>query len=179
MAITWATAASTTGDADTAAANYTIRQIITSGALSNTGKHFVRVSFEASSADVFAITKAYIGLAADSGDAYDFAATPTQLLFSGAATFEIAAGQTKVSDAAGFYSVAGKNIIVSFHIANDAAKDNVRVDSSIAGWSWYSILGDDAATVNTTGYGAENANKAFGVMKVETGSLIGGVMIFD
>ena len=176
---TWTTAASATGDADVdAQSGFTHRVLIASAALSGTGQQYVRVTFEASSAQALTVGNAYIGTAADAGDAYDFAAAPTTLTFSGAAGFAINAGASIVSDKIAYSITAGKNLIVSFYVSGDATHDSLRYDASIANWTDYYKEASDAATVDATGYSTV-ATRAYGVMKVEAGRNSAFVMICD
>ncbi len=167
----WVTSASSGIDANSGLhANRTIRVLINSAGLTNTGMSGVRVSFKASSAEILGIGAAYIGQAADAGDAYDFQAAPVQLLFGGAGSVEIAAGGTVVSDEAVFTIPAGKNIIVSFYVVNNTSKDGVLSKNSVANWmSYYKDATNDASTVNASGY--SSSTYTFAVSLVESSSL--------
>lgn len=171
VSISWVDAAGPlTGNADdNANSGYTHRVLIAAAAISNSGLTYIRVTFESSSVEAWTIDKAYIGQAADAGDAYDFQTTPTQLLFSGSPGFAIALGTQKVSDQTTFTIPAGKNIIVSFHTSGDSSHDSIRRKTSQANWTTYYKSGDDAATINATGYGTI-ATTSEGVMRIEAGS---------
>ena len=168
----WANAATpAVGDADNGGwANHTIRQLVSDSLLSHGGETHVRVTFYASSAEAFSIGKAYIGLAHDAAsDWYDFGETPTQLLFDGgSADFDIAAGESKVSDMLEFSFDDTKDLLISFWVKNNAATDGLRRDTAITSWYYYyKAGGDDAATVNATGY-TEASSSAIGVFKIES-----------
>ena len=170
---TWVNAAGPlTGDADSANwAGFTLRQLIGSAQISNTGMTYCRVTFEASSAQAFTISKAYIREAADAGDAVDFAGTPVQLLFSGSAGFALAAGASVVPDTAVFSIPASKNLVISMYVSGDSSHDDVRRKTTITGWdTYYHSATDDAATVDVTGYVLWNANSAQAVLRVEVAS---------
>lgn len=64
----------------------------------------VRVRFEAGTTEQLTITNAYVEHRAAAGDAYDFAATPVQLLFSGSGSVTIPSGTSQWSDWAAFGS---------------------------------------------------------------------------
>ena len=151
----WVTNTLAALDADTqwGAKPTTIRQVIASAGLSNTGLGKVRVTFRSgASGEGLSISSAYIGQAADSGDAYDFQATPVQLKFSGNNGFDIAVNSTITSDEAVFSIPTGKNIIVSF-VVDDSAADNTRYKTSLSNYQYYlKASADEAATVNTSGY---------------------------
>lgn len=150
---------------------YTHRQIIAAGSLNHTGLLYVRVTFAAAAAQALTIGVAYIGQAADSGDAYDFAATPTELLFSGGHGFAIAAGASIVSDQTTFSIPSGKNLIVSFYVSGDATHDDVRGVAAQSGWTNYWKLANDPATVNTSGYTLNSTKVVAAVSRIETASL--------
>ena len=175
----WATVASAALDTDGATLkDLTIRQRIAAAGLTNADRLSWRVSFTAGSTEGLNISKAYIGQVADAGDAYDFAGTPTQLLFSAAANITVGAGATAVSDAVGFTLGAGKNLLISFYIANDAAHDIGKYKAVQANWQYYFKAGDSAATVDTTGY-TTAGNNALIVSLVEANSSDGsGIPIF-
>ena len=159
-----------TGDANKLAwTGYTGRILVPTADISYLGGSQLRVTWYASSLAGFYISKAYVQHAADSGDAYDFASTPTQILFGGNAYANISAAGNITSDAFPFILIAGKNLIFSFYVeAGKETTDDIRQQSSKTGWMAYSIAGDDAATVNTTGYVTELTNIALGVFKIET-----------
>jgi hypothetical protein len=142
---------------------YTMRQIINSAALSNTGKVQTRITFKASTTSALAISKAFIGMAAAAGDAYDFAATPTQLTFNGLTTASCAAGETIISDWVSFSVEAAKNLIISIY---HSGVSGYKYEATESNWHNYYKNGDDAATVNAVGY-ADGGASAFGVSLVE------------
>jgi hypothetical protein len=163
----WLTVASASLDSDGAGlANITFRQRIEAAGLTNAGLEKWRVTLMAGSTEGLNISKAYIGQAADSGDAYDFAGTPTQLLFGGNANILIGAGSTTISDEVLFTLTSGKNLIISFFIANDTAHDIAKYKTTLANWQYYFKVGDDAATVNATGY-TTATNDAIAVSLIE------------
>lgn len=162
----WLSVASAALDANSAyLANVTFRQRIESAGLINTGFAKWRVTFMAGSTEGANIGKAYIGQCADSGD-YDFAATPTQLLFSGNPNVLIGAGSTTISDEVLFTLASGKNLLISFFVANDISHDIVKYKTTLANWQYYFKAGDDAATVDATGY-TTATNDAMGVSLIE------------
>lgn len=132
---------------------YTFRTVFLSSALSYTGLTFCRVTFR--SQDVtngLTVAKAYIQTAG-AGDAYDFSATPVQLTFNGGnANFSIGINATITSDPAVFTIPPSTNIVISGYTT---AASGVGGKSGLgAGNRLYNKAGDDAATVNATGYSA-------------------------
>ncbi|RWD17023.1 MAG: hypothetical protein EOS75_03850 [Mesorhizobium sp.] len=127
---------------------YTLRQVINSAVMANTGLSKVRVSFNAASGGMV-IGNAYIGMAAGSGDAYDFAGTPSELLFSGGSGVTVPSNGTSVSDELTFTILPGGNLVISLQFTGGA--DTKRKDP-LTGWQSYYKSGADAATVNASGY---------------------------
>lgn len=131
--------------------NATMRVVFTTP-FSTSGNSF-KITFEAkSSGDNFSTTACYIG-EQGAGDAYDFASSPTQITFSGAGGFDIAAGNTIESDKISFSIDSTKNYVVAYHVANNASKDDVRGKSGLGDVDSYSKTGgDDTTTVDASGY---------------------------
>jgi hypothetical protein len=169
----WATVASATITTDNTSANITTRQLISSAGLSNLG-YLYRVTFKAG-AEGLKIGAAYIGQASDSGDAYDFINTPTQLLFSGAWNCEIAANGSIVSDQAALVLPAGKNLIISFYTSTDTTKDTTKYVATLTNWQYYYKSGNDASTVDATGYSTGVAVN--GISLIESTTDIGGIQV--
>lgn len=164
----WQDVVNEPGNADLGSGqNLTIVVQLTVAAMSNTGLCALRATFAASSTEAFQVTKCYVGPRNMAGDAYDFETTPTQLFFDGGnAGFSIAANQTKVSDVLELTIDGAKDFLIAFHIANSAANDGYRRDTSAA-WNWhFKAGGDDSATVNKTGYTTVSGDTA-GVLRVE------------
>ena len=124
----------------------------------------VSVEFVApSTGEGFAVANAYIGEQAASGDAWDFAATPTQILFSAGATFSISAGETIVSDSVTISIDSAENLIVAVGMSSDTANDSVRTQGSASGFNIYYKSGaaSESGTADVTGYSASESNRLF------------------
>lgn len=156
---------------------YTIRLLVNSAQISNTGLSKVRVTFESSSAQALTIDAAYIGHAAAAGDAYDYESTPTQLLFSGSGGFAISSGTQKVSDEVAFSVQSSKNLIIAYHVSGDATHDDVRAKATQTGFTSYYKSANEAGTVDVTGY-STSAKAILGVMRVEAAASDGGFFAF-
>ena len=166
IARSWHTSAGpVTADTDVAGWNgWTLRQVINSAQLSNSGDTKIRITMEAGAAEGFAVNAAYVGHAAAAGDAYDFETTPVQLQVGASNSWTISAGAQQVTDSATFTLNTSKNLIVS--IQCNSATDTSRSKVTQTGWQSYSRNALDASTVNTTGYASGNAVQL--VVKVET-----------
>ena len=130
----------------------------------------VKVTFQASNAQVLQITNAYIGHAAAAGDAYDFLATPVQLLFATAGTKDIAAGTSETTDLAVFAYNKTSALLISFYVGGGATKDNNRFKTGVANVNdYYKAAVSEAATVDKTGYTlTAGYNRAINKIEVES-----------
>ncbi len=126
----------------------TIRQLISSSVLQTTGTGPVRVTFGAGSGGA-SLSSAYIGMAAASGDAYDFASTPVQIKFSGATSKSFSTDQSITSDPVILNVESGKNLLISFYLTsgNVNFENYADVNRDI-----YVKAANETATVNVTGY---------------------------
>lgn len=127
----------------------------------------MRITFEAGAGQALTITNAYIGHAAGAGDAYDFAAAPTQILFSGGAVGAMIAGASLTSDWISFAYNKTSPLLIAFYMGAGVANDNAHRKIGVANVSQYDKVANDAATVNKTGY-ATTAGSLLGVKKIES-----------
>jgi len=171
---------SVAGDADGGGqSNNTIRVIYPSAQLTNTDYTSTRVTLYAASGEALQIGVMYIGNKAGSGDAYDFADTPVQVTFDGgAASKALAIGANGVSDWVNFKIAAGADIIISFYVSGNGTNDGFRAQTGETGFLSYYKAGNDASTVNATGYSALSADVSRAVLKIEATTTTGQVMIF-
>lgn len=142
---------------------YTIRQRIAPTSLLVSAAQW-RITFTAATATAGAnIAEAYIGAGAISGDQYDFADTPTQLLFDGSPGVSIPIGETRASDPATFTLPPGMPLLISCYFGGATSIKDVRI---LTGWQSFYRFGNTAAVVNPTSYSLYRA--ALAVTKVET-----------
>lgn len=129
----------------------------------------MRVTIEAGSVEGVTITNAYIGHRAGSGDVYDFATTPVQLLWGGSGTKAIAAGVQEVSDWAIFAYDKTTDLLISAYTNGGASVDTYRRLVTATGvFTYERAATNEAGTVNkTTGYTA-TSNHNLGIAKIET-----------
>jgi hypothetical protein len=147
------------------ATGYTFRVEILAGALTRTGDK-VKLTFKAHTAPAtFGVDKVYIGKKAASGSAYDFASAPTAVTFSGNPGFVITDDGTITSDEIVF-DMDGSAIIVSFHIINGSNDEPDAKSDTSANLTTYQKSGDDAATVNATGY-ALSSRDSVGLTRIQ------------
>lgn len=144
-------------------AAWTLRNVIASGSISQSGGSAARVTFRAVSGAVLAA--AYIGLKSATGDAYD-ADSMTQLLFSGSGSVTHGAGETVVSDAVAFNVPAGRGVVVTAYYSSGNAYQNTTNGSETTTLLYYKS-GNDAATANATGYTNSSSYAGAGVTKLE------------
>jgi len=146
---TWATAAQWTKEAGSGAnwGGFTFRVVVPASALVVGSK--IRLTCQSSDTSSSGIGAMYIGAAAASGDDYDFGTTPTQVLFSGSGTVTVPiGGTTLVSDAMDFVVDATKPLIISTYMPLGRTA-NI---TTLSGWVTRYKTGNDASTVNATGY---------------------------
>lgn len=116
----------------------------------------LRFRLEASASESFTVTNMYIEHRASSGDAYDFAATPTQVLFAGSSSKVIAAGTSEWSDWVNFSYNKIDDLLAAIYCGGGSSSDGVKYKTSVTGASEYEKTANDAATVNKTGYTSNN-----------------------
>lgn len=135
----------------------------------------MRCRFEAASiTEGLIITNAYIGHAAAAGDAYDFLATPVQLLFSGAADISIGIGATATSDWASFAYNKTSALLISYYVGGGTGQDSAREKTGLGGnITRYLKAANDAATVDKTGYSTAGGTLT-GLNQVEVETAAGG-----
>lgn len=112
----------------------------------------LRFRFQASAIEAYTITNAYFEHRAGSGDPYDFATTPTQILFGGSGSKVVAAGTEEWSDWITWTYNKTDDLLVSVYCGGGASSDAVKYKTSVAGTAEYEKAANDAATVNKTGY---------------------------
>lgn len=147
-------------------AGYTIRQRIGSSLISGLGGVQTRVLFRGNRGS-FVVNGAYVGRAAASGNAWNFASAPTALLVGGAASFTIPNGATSfATDWCNFTVTAGDDIIISVYCSSSAGDD--LYGQNLSGYSAYwrnaNVPGDIAPTSFTTAF--YTAYSLLGVVQV-------------
>lgn len=136
---------------------YTFRQVLKAAVFTQSGSSVI-VTFQAGSTNLV-IDGAYIG-AQGAGDAYDFAATPVQLLFGGSGSVEITAGATQASDTASISITASGVYVVSMYFSTLTKGSMKQTNDDLqANTANYYKLASDAATVDATGYTGPDADQ--------------------
>ena len=119
-----------------------------------------------------AVTNCYIGYAAGSDPDFDFFDVPTQVTFDGGDPgFDIGASAVIRSDPIDFEYEAGRDIIVAWHVPDDAGTKGTLVSrGSQTGWDRvYKDTGttSDANTVDASGYSSSGVTACIGMTKIE------------
>lgn len=147
-------------------AGYTHRMRIDRSRFPDASSTKVRITYAAHAAGTGAsATVVYIGVAADTGDSYDFDGSPVEVMFSGASGFAIAAGDSIVSDDITLALDGTRDLLIAAYTATGQPGDFAGYDNRANWRAWYKA-GDDASTVDATGY-TVNAVDAVGVVKIE------------
>ncbi len=132
--------------------NFTLGLRVESAQLSNTGGSQIRVTITGGSGEGISLAAVYIGMAAASGDAYDFETTPTQVLFSGSSSVVAAAGVAVVSDAVTFSVEASKAVLLTT-FADSAANDtSFQITAGQTGFAGFYKSANEPALVDKTAY---------------------------
>lgn len=138
-----------TSTGSTSSWNNETGRVVVNSTLVPSATHF-RLTLSAGTGSC-AVNKMYIGEAATTGDAYDFATTPVQVTFAGLTTVSIPANGSTVSDLITLTTDGTKNIVISYYIAS--GQTAAISAGSLLNWNSYYITGDNAAAVDaTTGY---------------------------
>lgn len=151
-------------------AGYTVRQKILASVLSAEGS-MARLTFTAHTTGL-AVTNCYIGYAAGSDPDFDFFDVPTQVTFDGGDPgFDIGASAVIRSDPIDFEYEAGRDIIVAWHVPDDAGTKGTLVSrGSQTGWDRvYKDTGttSDADTVDASGYSSSGVTACIGMTEIE------------
>lgn len=154
---------------------YTIVQKIPASALTVNGAS-VNVTFAAQPSGTLQIVDAFIGHAATSGDAYDFAATPTRLTFSGGNGVTTATGGTATSDTVTFALDETKDLLVAININSTATLKAVVTASGYA--TYWKTGAADAATVNKSGYTLAPSYAIACVSAITVNSAVTNMIVF-
>lgn len=142
-------------------AGYTLRSVIPAADLLAGSKLRLTLRGASSGADL-AVSAAYIGLQATSGDVYDFAASPVQVLVGGSGSFSVPTGSTVVSDEILLPIDGTKNLVFAVACTAGGMARHVR-----SGWKKYEKYGADAATVDASSYAGPGDNNSYLISKVE------------
>lgn len=131
---------------------YTVRQEIPAAQLLSSGTGRIRVEFKGPTYAESVVGKAYVGSGAATGDSYDFASTPVQLFAAGNAGVTIAANAIAIFETVAPVVVdPAQRLIISIFFSGTSTL-RARQSSLAGGWRGNYKSGDDAATVNASGY---------------------------
>lgn len=154
-------------------AGYTFRLKLTQG-LFGVSTEAVKLRFKAPSGSGLIIEECFIGVAASTGDLYDFEGPPTRITFDGGEKgFTLSApNSTIISDEVPFTYTPGDNLVISFYIPSGAvgfASLPTAGSGGAPGWTRTqkeTPFESDAATVDASGYGGGGTIEALGVTGV-------------
>lgn len=126
----------------------------------------MRFKIEAATTEGCIITNMYVGHKAASGDAYDFAATPVQVLFSGSAGVTIAISTDTWSDWCTFSYDKTTPLSLAWYISSST--DSLRQSTGLgANYNNYQKAVNEAGTVNKSASYSVGAGKVIGVNAIE------------
>lgn len=128
----------------------------------------IRIQLRGGQTTGLAINNAYVGVAAASGDLYDFETTPTQILWSGSSSVSVGAlTNTALSDETLFTFDGSKALIIALHF-NGASNLLTTVDGnpgSAGATQYYQAATDSSATVNASS--GQASTLAYAISKVD------------
>jgi hypothetical protein len=152
------------GTADNGWSGNTVVCVLAAANLANVSGTQAKVTFQGGSFG--SLTTAWIGQQAASGDPYDFANTPAQLLFSGSASITPSSA-TFTSDWVNLPEAFDntKTYLVALFFSGGAT--NLKYVTSTGDKLYYKGGATDGATVNKSGYTLNLADKAECVSKLE------------
>lgn len=160
----WAATADLTPGSDSVGwAGYTLRQVIPASAFVAGSRVRFRLNAAGAAGTTVNIHSAFFGKQAASGDAYDFDTTPGQLTFSGSPGVSFLATQTRTTDDL-IIPVAADNHVLSIYFSGST---DVQSSTGNTGWIDYYKIGNDASTVNASGYTAGTMGRSLLVLRVE------------
>lgn len=114
----------------------------------------LKMDFKSGGGAAVDITAAYIGQAASSGNPYDFAATPTQILFAGSGAKTIASGATATTDVIAFAPDITRPIVISYDVNGSSDPGG----SSDADFAFYQLGAAPKASELTPSGGGSNGS---------------------
>jgi hypothetical protein len=127
----------------------------------------MRVRIQAVTSEGCDIDGMYVGHQAGAGDAYDFAATPVQILFSGSGSVSVGAGSTALSDWASFAYDKTSKLVFAWHISSAADAMKRKLSTSNV-TSYFRAATSEAATVNKTAGYTGDATTTYFINLIET-----------
>lgn len=123
--------------------NYSGRILVDSTLLGAQKVNKIRISFASDGNEPLEITEAFVGMAAASGNAYDFAGQPQRITFDGGNSGFTGFNtpfSSKASDVLDFYYDGASDLVVSFWVASGAGSVSFGASvADIAGWDGWSF----------------------------------------
>ena len=129
----------------------------------------VRYTFKAGAGNSLKITNCYTGHQASSGDVFDFDTTPVQVTFDGGNTASsvMTSGGSTASDWITFAYNKTDALLCAFYMGTSGQDAPGYVSSPGTNYGDYWKSGNDAATVNKSGYGGGMNDIAIALQKIE------------
>lgn len=137
------------GNATSNWGGFTHRALIAASRLPKGVYTKLRLTYHAPSNAGGSLAKAYVGLQATSGDAYDIDGTPIEVTFSSSSGFSIGAGESITSDEVTLTFDGTRNLVISGFTTSGQPHQFGRTDTGEGG-AWF-LSGDYAATADITG----------------------------
>lgn len=143
-----------------------LRMHFTAAQLLNKTGTKIRFRMQGGTTENAQVSDAAWGTGAGSGDAYDFAATPTALTVGATTAFTVTAGTATESDEFNYSYDGGSPLNVAFHF-NNSAHDNIGGANSVTGYTaYFKAAANEVNTVDVTAY-SNSANAIRFVQEVQ------------
>jgi len=143
----------------------TVRNVIPASAILDSAYDGeITLDLSALAGNAITIGEMWLGHQAAAGDAYDFDSDAVQVFFDGGSAGKtIAAGTTIQADPVTYDLDRTKNLVLAiYYTAANASYDS----GGVTGAASYTKSGNDAATIDATGYVAYTANRVFTLTKI-------------
>lgn len=154
------------GSIDFNSSNYNVRMVLPASSMTGTSATQMRLTLKSTPAHGPKISALYVGQQAATGDIYDFATTPTQVLFGGSPALSMAAGGIEYLSDAITITVDPTKAYVFSYAFNGAGSYSSYNSMTGANMALKTSAGASVSTVNVTGY-TPNANLWAFVSKIE------------
>ncbi len=172
---------STTSDAQFSnGADKCVKLVIPASEITNSG-NAIKVTMESVASTNFKFDNVYIGHQATSPtNVWDTDGGQVEILFGGTSGGEAPAGGSTESDATTFSLDASKNVVLSFDISSDTAKDDFRIDTSNSSGLSYHVksASNEASATAPTGF-STISDRSTGFIALDTVGVDNMTLIAD
>jgi len=135
-----------------------LRHVIPAAMLRQAAGTKIRLRFAHATSNDYAVSSMYVGLRAESGDAWDMAGSPAAVTVGEDAAFSID-GDEIWSDEIDFAYVPGRDLVLSVHLGVCTPPSSSAMVSGLELWSKEGA--DESGTADATGYSEGDSGRGF------------------